>query len=320
VFAGFEETALAAASLAQVHGATLADGTRVAVKVQVPGVEDTVEVDLTALRILAQALRDVLPQIDLPTIADELSRSVVAELDYLDEAAHGEAVRRDFAGDADVLVPHVHRELSTSRLLVLERVDGQRLVEFLDGCETRGDAAGRDAVLGTLVRVYCAQLLAHGRFQADAHPGNFLVVPGSDGGRPRLALLDFGCTVELAPEVRRAWAGLTAAIVAGDGARTAQLLVALGFATSDGNTAPLVEFAEMLMGAFRRGADLGAIDPRAQIEQAMAAARANPVVRIPRDFVLIGRVLASVGGLLMRYRPRLDLFSTILPYLAAAAA
>ena len=319
LFARFDDEALAAASIAQVHSAQLHDGTEVVVKIQLPGVEDDLAADLAALRFLAAALGDALPRTDLPTILDELSRSVRGELDFLAEADATCAVRADFAGDAHVVVPRVHRELSTPRVLVLERLHGRSLAAFLDDADV--DAADRDRVLELLVRTYAAQMLAHGRFQADAHPGNFLVLPAAAaGGGPRLGLLDFGALQTLTPVARKAYAQLAGAILARDAQRMAELFTRIGFATLDGDPGSLERFAELMMAAFRDGAELGAIDPRAQLEAALRIAHENPVVRLPQEFVLIGRVFASLGGLLVRYQPKVSLFATIAPYVAHAMA
>jgi ubiquinone biosynthesis protein len=312
-FARFDDEALAAASIAQVHGARLHDGTEVVVKVQLPGVEDDLAADLAALRFLCAALGDALPRTDLPTILAELGRSVIGELDFLAEAEATSAVRADFAADTDVVVPRVHLELCTRRVLVLERLDGRPLAGFLaDEATSDGE---RDRVLELLVRSYAAQILAHGRFQADAHPGNFLVLPG-----PRLGLLDFGAFATISTAQRVAYAQLAFAILQKDAARMAELFTTIGFATLDGDPGSLERFAELLMAAFRDGADLGAIDPRAQLEAALRIAHENPVVRLPQEFVLIGRVFASLGGLLVRHQPNISLFATLLPYVSRAAA
>jgi predicted unusual protein kinase regulating ubiquinone biosynthesis (AarF/ABC1/UbiB family) len=93
----------------------------------------------------------------------------------------------------------------------------------------------------------------------------------------------------------------------------ADLFERLGFATRDGRHETLTQFAELLLGQLRDGA---ALDPAAQLAEAMRLARENPLVRLPQDFVLIGRVFMSLGGLIERYRPRLSLLQEIVPFLA----
>lgn len=320
-FATFDPQPLAAASLAQVHAATLADGTPVAVKVQLPGIERLVETDLAALQMVAPALRDLLPFMDIETFAAELSRAVRAELDYGAEAAHAAAFAALFAGDADVVVPRVYAEHSTRRVLVLEQLAGARLTDYLDACEARGDAgvADRDHLFATLIRCFCAQVLEHGLLHADPHPGNFLVLAG-DGG-PRLALLDFGCVQSYPAERRAAYARLCLAVLVGDGARMAELFAAMGFATRDGDDAALGAFAELFLEAFRADSDqpLAGLEPGAVMQRILHLTRDNPIVAVPPDFVLLGKVFASLGGLLMRYRPQVNLFQILTPFVLRAA-
>ncbi len=322
LFGSFELEPIAAASLAQVHGAVLCDGTEVVVKVQVPGIEDVVEVDLAALRLLATSLSDVFPQIDLETIAEELCRSVRCELDYEAEAAHATRIGDDLAGEAGLVVPEVHGAWSSRRVLTLARIRGSRITEFLDGCEKRGEAGAldRDRVFELLIRGLCAQILEHGFFHADPHPGNFLVVDGPGG--PELAILDFGSVGVLSREERRAYADLVGRVLLGDAQRVVELLRQLGFETRGGDPMALHRFAELFLDAFRSTStfDLSAFDPAAQIEEFLRLARENPVVRVPSSVVLLGRVFATLGGLLARYRPRVSLVQILLPHLARAAA
>jgi predicted unusual protein kinase regulating ubiquinone biosynthesis (AarF/ABC1/UbiB family) len=318
-FASFEPVPLAAASLAQVHGATLADGTPVAVKLLVPGIEAVVESDLAALRALAPSVRGLLHRIDLDTLVAELSRSVSRELDLEAEARVARELRAAFADDPDVIVPAIHDEASGHGVLVMERIDGERLTDFLDACATRGEAGARDRdrVCETLVRCFCEQVLVHGLFQGDPHPGNFLVVPGPDG--PRLALLDFGCIERYDAETRAGYAALAVAVLARDRARMAERFAALGFRSRDGGTEGLEAYAELFLSAFREGMRLDdEADHAARVRRILERTDADPITRIPGHFVLLGRVFAALGGLLMRYRPDLRLSELLRPGLAAA--
>lgn len=321
LFGRFEAEPIAAASLAQVHRAELADGSPVAVKVQVPGIERIVETDLAALRVIVPMLGDLLPAFDLDTIARELARALRGELDYVAEAESAAAFHANFAADPDVVVPRVYRSLSSRRVLALEYVEGSRLMPFFDDCERRGEAGARDRdrIFATLIRCFCAQVLQHGLFQADPHPGNFLVVDGTDG--PRLALLDFGNVQSYSAAERRSYAELALSILSRDRERMARLLASIGFRSRSGDVASLEEFAELLLEVFREG-ELPKFDadPRERMERVLELTRENPIVRIPDHFVQLGRVFASLGGLLMRYRPRVDLFQILMPYLIGAAA
>jgi ubiquinone biosynthesis protein len=298
---------LAAASLAQVHEAVLKDGTEVAVKVLVPGIEAVVESDLQALRLIAAACADALPGADLATVAAELGRSIRAELDCRAEAAELEAFAARLASDPRIVVPRPL--LATRRVLVMERLRGDRLADFLAGAA----ADERDRVIVTLVDCFAAQILEHGAFHADPHPGNFLVLAGA-----RVGILDFGCVMALPDGARRGYGQLLVAVLARDAARAAALFGELGFQSRSGDPAALHDLAELMLGAMRDGADLATMDPRRQLERALAVLADNPVARVPEHFVLVGRVLAALGGLVFAYPPRAGLFAILLPRLTAA--
>lgn len=311
VFARFGP-AIAAASLAQVHEAELLDGTPVAVKVLVPGIADIVEADLAALRVIVAASGDILPGVDLSAVTTEVSRAVRAELDCVSEAAELRGFAERLAGRADVVVPRPIPELCTRGVLVMERIHGARLGDFL----TAASPADRERVIVTLVDCFAEQILEHGAFHGDPHPGNFLVVEGEGG--PRVALLDFGCVMHLPDEVRRAYAELTFAVLSGDAEGAARLFAELGFATRTGDVAALRELAGLMLETLRDGVDLANIDAGAQLARGMALLAAHPLVTVPHHFVLVGRVLASLGGLVLRYPPSGGLFMRVAPRLARA--
>ncbi|MCW5809102.1 MAG: AarF/ABC1/UbiB kinase family protein, partial [Deltaproteobacteria bacterium] len=305
VFAELDDTALAAASLAQVHAATLRDGTRVVVKVQVPGIEDVIEADIAALRALAGTLGEV-AGLDLPMLADELARALAVELDYTAEAA---ALRAFAAAGASVVVPRPIAEASSGRVLTMTRIDGERLTDALE----KMTPDERDRALGALVSETAAQVLVRGHVHADPHPGNYLVTPAGE-----LALLDFGCTLELPREERAAYARLVLAIASRDQAAAARELAALGFGADDPDA--LVAVAASLVGAMAPGAAVSEIDWQAAFAEQVARAKELAGLAIPRSFVLLGRVLATVAGLLAKYRPRIQLHPILLQHLAKAIA
>ena len=302
LFAEFDDVPLAAASLAQVHAAKLHDGTAVVVKVQVPGIEDVIAADIAALRAVAGALGE-LPGIDLQTLSSELSRALTEELDYEAEAAS----LRAYTGSA--IVPQPIAERTTKRVLTMTRIAGERLTAWLDHVEP----AARDRLLGELVGEIAAQVLVRGQVHADPHPGNFLVT--ADG---QLALLDFGCVLTLSREDRAAYARLVIAIAGNNSQAAAAELTTLGFEADD--PAQLVDLTAALIATLRPGTNTADIDWQAAMGAQLAQARQLGGLVIPRSFVLLGRVLASVAGLLATYKPRLELHPILVKHLAAAIA
>jgi len=299
VYASFDDTPLAAASLAQVHAATLLDGTSVVVKVQVPGIEDIIEADIAALRVVAGAFGD-LPGMDLATLVSELGRALLVELDYVAEAV---ALRKFQSTRAIAPVPV--EAFSSSRVLTMTRIDGERLTTWLDA-----SPESRDALLGELVGEIAEQILVRGHVHADPHPGNFLVVGN------RLAILDFGCTLTLDKTERAAYARLVMAIASNNTDAAAKELAALGFVTDD--QAQLVELTTSLIGAMRPGADVSELDWEHAVADQLAKAKQLGGLVIPRSFVLLGRVLATLAGLLAKYKPKLQLYPLLAGPLAKA--
>jgi predicted unusual protein kinase regulating ubiquinone biosynthesis (AarF/ABC1/UbiB family) len=306
VFASFDDEPLAAASLAQVHAATLLDGTRVVVKVQVPGIEDVIAADVAALKTIATTVGEI-PGVDLATLAAELTRALVVELDYEAEA---DAL---WAYSGSIVVPKPVAELSTKRVLTMSRIDGERLTTWLERASTEGTLDVRDRLLGDLVGEVAQQILVRGQVHADPHPGNFLVTPNGE-----LALLDFGCMLELKKPERAAYARLVLAIAGGYHSAAATELAALGFSADDPDQ--LVDLTASLIGALKPGMQTAELDWQAAFGDQVAQAKQLGGLTIPRSFVLLGRVLASVAGLLATYKPKIEIHPLIARHLAAAIA
>jgi ubiquinone biosynthesis protein len=315
-FAFFDPEALAAASLAQVHAATLPDGREVVVKVQVPGIRDVIEADIAALRVLARLAGDVIPGVDLAPIVAELSKALDMELDYRREAEHiaDFAVAARKAGDG-VVVPAVVKEMSGERVLVMERIAGERLTDAIERCVAEGDLDARDAICKAIVGSVARQVFVHGIVHADPHPGNFLVTPDR-----KVAVLDFGCVLFLSAAERAAWARLFAALIARDEAKAAHELAAIGFEAPE--EADLLGLGATIVDAMRPGQTVGEIDFNAQLvqltEKLAAAGRTGASIKVPPSFVLLSRVLGTLAGILVRYQPRLEPFSLLAPFVMQA--
>jgi aarF domain-containing kinase len=315
VFREFASRPVASASLAQVHEAVLRDGRRVAVKVQYPEVAELVRSDLANLRALFRAIDWLESDFDLVPLVDEFGRHVPRELDFLAEARNAERIAAMFAGRDDLRVPRVERELSTRRVLVLEFVEGVKISD-----RAALDAAGvdRDRLLRSLLEAWCEQVLVHGFFQADPHPGNLLVEPESG----RLVLLDFGLAKELPPRFRADVLRFAVALLGRDAEAMADALAELGFETRDGTRSSLVDFAEMALALLRDLAEARSGGPQRleRIGEELAEqARRNPVVRIPSHVVLLGRALGLLSGVVRSLETRLDPLAVVLPYVAGLA-
>ncbi|HEX9102484.1 MAG TPA: AarF/ABC1/UbiB kinase family protein, partial [Polyangia bacterium] len=261
-----------------------------------------------------QGLDGILPPTDYATIAAEVRGTIRQELDYAAEARAMSELAAFFADTPGVRVPRPLSALCGPRVLTATFERGVKITTALDGA---GEAA-RAELLGRLLSVYLRQVLDAGRFQADPHPGNFLVA--DDGA---LVLLDFGCTRALDDATRLGYRELVQAFLAGDEARLGARLDTLGFATASGRPDTLLAFARALLSSFSRAAQSGRFEwPRreALLAEARAladAATRDPVTRLPAEFVMIGRVFGTLGGLFQHYRPAIDFPRHVLPHLFA---
>jgi ubiquinone biosynthesis protein len=207
VFPGFDWQPLAAASIGQVYRAHLPDGSPVVVKVQRPGIDESVRVDLSVLQELGHVVETRTVWGREYRVADlvaEFSARLREELDYRIEARNAHAIASTMPSDARIRVPYVYEELSTSRVLVMEWLDGQSVRE-VDWGATR--IADRVKLADSLLRTFLEQMLQEGVFHADPHPGNVMLL--ADG---HLALIDFGAAGRLDPVQQAALRDLMAGV------------------------------------------------------------------------------------------------------------
>jgi predicted unusual protein kinase regulating ubiquinone biosynthesis (AarF/ABC1/UbiB family) len=274
LFARFTPEAAAAASLGQVHRATLHDGREVAVKIQYPDITDQVASDLRLLKrsLTAQKVAgaDLLRQsgLDHRHLHDDIAARLLEELDYRREAAHLKLFGEIYAARDDVVVPGVIDDLSSEHVLTMDWIDGYPLRDIMN---EGADYALREQVLATLNWMSMNEVLGVGITHADPHPGNYLVT--AEG---RVALLDFGC-VKAIDEARLAlYRDEVRALLSADRELLARTLLGLGVTEEGRDPAPAIAFIEFMYLPLLHE---GPFDPRGVDFPAELARRMNALVR-----------------------------------------
>ncbi len=314
LFASFEPVPIAAASLAQVHRARLRDsGTVVAVKVQYPDIGEIVRTDISNMTRICALYERLDPQpMELMPLLQELQKYLHFELDFRREVESAERIAELFKDDPAVTVPRVYHELSAGRVITMEFVSGIKPTD-----KDALIAAGLEpaAVAQELMRVYVTMILARGFFQADPHPGNIFVTPyrQRDGKMiPRFVLMDFGLSKELPKGFGYALFNLMFAIMTQNDASAIKAFGELGFVTKTGDPATLLIIAHALN---RRapGQRFEGEFSQEITEELFKTIRENPVVRVPSDFVLVGRAFELLSGIAHTLGARANVLTAMAP-------
>lgn len=203
VFAHWDPTPIAAASIGQVHRGVTRDGTDVAIKVQYPGVDAAIRADLENSDLLFTAMGMIFPGLDPKPIVAELKERLLEELDYRNEASHQQRFARSFAGHPTISVPSVLPALSTARVLTTELAHGVPFAEVATWPQSERDLAGE-----TIFRYAFGGIYRLGVFNGDPHPGNYLFEPGG-----RVTFLDYGLCKVFRPEEVELFQHLVTAMV-----------------------------------------------------------------------------------------------------------
>jgi predicted unusual protein kinase regulating ubiquinone biosynthesis (AarF/ABC1/UbiB family) len=330
VFASVSAEPIAAASLGQAHRAVLGPVDSgdtglvdVVLKVQRPGIDRIVDVDLAALRKVGGWLshvRLVYDRVDAPALVEEFARTSLEEIDYLHEAANSARFAADFADDDRVGVPDVVWERSTRRVLVLEDVSAIKITDT-DGLR----AAGIDPVevAPVFAAVMFDQLFGNGFFHADPHPGNIFVTPvaAAEGERAwRLTFIDFGMMGEVPTGTRNGLRQLLIAAASRDGSGMVGAMRDLGVLLP---TADTIELERAVTATFARFggmgfAELREVDPR---EYREFAGQFGDLIRslpfqLPEDFLLVLRAVTLTSGVASALDPVFNLWDSVEPYAA----
>ncbi len=307
LFTEFDETPLAAASIGQVHRAVLPNGRRVVVKVQRPNAPRQIEADLSLLYQAARLAKErirALDFIDTHEIVDEFARSIRQELDYRLEARNADTFHKDFAGHPHVAIPRVYWTYTRSRVLTLERLDGEQLVDLdLD----RWTLQDRRRLAYLITEAWMTMIFRTGFFHGDPHPANILVLSPE-----RVGLVDFGLTGKLTDDDMSRLTRLFIDAASENVDALPKRLADLGVRYPKEREEQFVaELRELYYRYY--GASLNEIDPIQVIREAFSLIyRMN--LRLPTRFVTLDKTIATLGSVGVELYPDFNVFEVARPY------
>lgn len=337
VFKSIEKEAFGAASLGQVHKAVLKDGTEVAVKIQYPGARKLVDSDLGVLKSAIGLLKGIASdlfrerKLDLTEVYDEIAENLYREIDYELEARNAKEFRRLFKDDDEIVVPRIHDDYSTGRVLTMEYLDGMPIADFItwimepsrNGLPIRvtaGAEACNTWLAQRLGHFYWQQFFQFGLLHGDPHPGNYLILPakqGSSTGLPRFGVLDFGCVRRYPGRFVQDMAGLLRVVIRGEQEKAGEYYMRVGLMHPGENPdllwplsrayiAPVIEdrdFDVMKLDVVKEGMGM-----------AKHLLKHKYLPQYQKEFVFIDRTIVGFWSYLTRLRARVNLHRILMTH------
>ncbi len=310
IFEEVETTPLAAASVAQVHRATLKDGTKVVLKIQRPGIRPKIESDMRLLAYLASLAEKNYPELAAyhpQNVVQQFVKSLQNELNFMTEGHNAEQVAANFEGHEHIVIPKIYWEWTRQRINVQEFVDG------IPGVDIRAiDAAGMDRkrIAQTGASAVLKMIIMDGLFHADPHPGNFVILSGE-----RIAFIDFGMIGRVSELRRQQITKLLQALLQNDAEGLCAILLEWSDREGD-DPGELSGAVEEFLSKYA-GKPMGLMDLSAMVGDLLSLVRDNKLT-MPPDQAMLLKVFVSLEGAFKKLDPGFDIMDTIQPILAEA--
>lgn len=307
IFLHFEDVPLAAASIGQVHRATLRNGEQVAVKIQRPNITTVIETDLEILQdlaTLAEQRSELAAKYQIRDMMDEFSKSLREELDYTNEARNAEKIANQFKDDSTIYVPKVFWEYTTKKVLTMEYVEG---VKFNEIDQLKKNGYNLKNLAERLAKGIFQQIFIGGFFHGDPHPGNVLVLPGEI-----IAFLDFGMAGRLTPDMRYHFSSLIISLMRQSTDGVIHSISAMGLIPDDVNMKQLRADVERMREKYY-DVPLSQIRLGEAVNDLFRLAFQHSI-RIPADLSLLGKTLLTVEGVVENLDPEFSILDIAEPF------
>ncbi len=323
LFASFDDEAVASASLAQVHRATLHDGRKVAVKVQHLDIEETARMDLKTIRNLFGIIGATLRVKGLRTQYQQLSDMILDELDFKKEALHIKTISKNMQDHPAVAFPVVVNDFSSQRVLTTEFIDAAKITDV-----KALDAAGidREELAGRVVEAYCQMIFEDGFYHADPHPGNVFVKP--DG---TIVFIDFGAVATLSPEMKAGIPQFLMGVIQRNPERITKAINQMGFIAYDQDKDTVEQLIDSMYDKFVAQVSLdsmqlndisakAAIDAKMEMWSNMRQMNISirdlmSAFQMPKDWILLERTTLLLLGLCTHLHPEMNPMQILQPHL-----
>lgn len=301
----FHEVPIASASIGQVHYAQLFSGQEVAIKVQRPHIEEKIDIDLSILADLAHLMEAKIEwakSYRIKEIVEELSRNLKLELDYLNEARNGEEIALQLKAHQNILIPGIHWDLTTKKVLAMDYIDGLRLHDFM----ITSSIVEKKQIAKQFTDSMFQQIFIGGFFHGDPHPGNIFILPNN-----KIALIDFGMVGRLAPATKYGLASLIIALKYKDIEEVAYIITKIAGSDSE-ITDQLYTDIEDIIGLYTN-IPLSQIHFSDLIDKVMQVSFRYHI-SMPPDLTILAKTLVTLEGILSQIDPDLAIIELAQPY------